>query len=94
MAQKSPIPNGNLDALRPALIRSTSNFTIPAPPVTAASLNGDAAEVVDGVLELVDGSAYCGISFGAEKKSVSGECVFQTGPVFTELVFITLLRFL
>lgn len=33
----------------------------------------------DAVLELSDGTAYRGISFGAEDKSVAGECVFQTG---------------
>ncbi|PWN91267.1 putative URA2-multifunctional pyrimidine biosynthesis protein [Acaromyces ingoldii] len=33
------------------------------------------------VLELVDGTAYRGISFGAPGKSISGECVFQTGMV-------------
>ncbi|KAJ3572061.1 hypothetical protein NP233_g3336 [Leucocoprinus birnbaumii] len=86
MSQKIPVPNGHLDALRPSLLRTHSDFTIaPAPPVTAASLSEDAAEVIDGVLELADGSAYTGISFGAEKKSISGECVFQTGMVgYTE----------
>jgi len=33
------------------------------------------------VLELADGTALHGISFGAQNKSVSGECVFQTGMV-------------
>lgn len=32
----------------------------------------------DMVLELADGLALCGHSFGADK-SISGECVFQTG---------------
>jgi len=32
-------------------------------------------------LELKDGSAYQGYSFGAEGKSVAGELVFQTGMV-------------
>ncbi len=32
----------------------------------------------DMVLELADGLALAGLSFGAEK-SVAGECVFQTG---------------
>lgn len=31
------------------------------------------------VLELADGTAYQGFSFGAQDKSISGECVFQTG---------------
>jgi len=34
---------------------------------------------VDAVLELQDGAAYAGVSFGASGKSVTGECVFQTG---------------
>ena len=33
------------------------------------------------VLELADKTELQGISFGAEGKSVSGECVFQTGMV-------------
>ncbi|KXN91343.1 Protein pyrABCN [Leucoagaricus sp. SymC.cos] len=86
MSQKLSVPNGHLDTLRPALLRANSDFTtIPAPPVTAASLSEDVTEIVDGVLELADGSAYCGIGFGAGKKSISGECVFQTGMVgYTE----------
>jgi carbamoyl-phosphate synthase / aspartate carbamoyltransferase len=67
--------------VRPILARAASNFPasatdgMPAPPVTAAH-NGEEPE---GVLELADGSAFRGISFGAEGKSVAGECVFQTG---------------
>ncbi|CAA7267824.1 unnamed protein product [Cyclocybe aegerita] len=58
---------------------------LPASPVTAPPLREDGSEAVDGVLELMDGSAYRGISFGAEGKSVAGECVFQTGMVgYTE----------
>jgi len=33
----------------------------------------------DSALHLADGSVFSGISFGAEGKSVAGECVFQTG---------------
>lgn len=33
----------------------------------------------DAILELADGATYSGISFGARDKSISGECVFQTG---------------
>ena len=73
---------------RPGLLRSSSSFVNgyphavePAPPVTAPpAINGEnslSASVA--VLELADGSAFKGISFGAEGKSVSGECVFQTG---------------
>jgi carbamoyl-phosphate synthase/aspartate carbamoyltransferase len=51
----------------------------------AASFSSDGAEWLDGVLELADGSAYRGISFGAEGKSISGECVFQTGLAFSRI---------
>lgn len=37
------------------------------------------AEAGKMVFELADGAIYEGYSFGAEGKSVSGECVFQTG---------------
>lgn len=88
MSQNSLVPDGNLDNLRPALVRAASNFTnAPLPPVTAPSFTGDLTETIDGVLELADGSAYCGISFGAEMKSVSGECVFQTGSMRLQRVF-------
>ena len=51
---------------------------------SSAEINGkgsDASALIDRkmVLELADGTAYEGISFGAQGKSVSGECVFQTG---------------
>ncbi|KAG2002539.1 aspartate carbamoyltransferase [Coprinopsis cinerea AmutBmut pab1-1] len=69
---------------RPELSRSPSLFAhVPASPVTGPVQ--DDANAVDGVLELADGTAYRGISFGAEGKSVAGECVFQTGMVgYTE----------
>ena len=53
--------------------------SLPASPVTSPSLRDDGSELADGILELIDGSAYRGISFGAEGKSIAGECVFQTG---------------
>jgi carbamoyl-phosphate synthase/aspartate carbamoyltransferase len=37
----------------------------------------------DAVLELADGLALSGHAFGAQK-SISGECVFQTGTPFLE----------
>ncbi|KAJ3516598.1 hypothetical protein NLJ89_g1020 [Agrocybe chaxingu] len=72
--------------VRPGLSRMVSIFpNLPASPVTAPPLREDGSEAVDGVLELIDGSAFRGISFGAEGKSVAGECVFQTGMVgYTE----------
>lgn len=41
------------------------------------------------VLELADGVAYAGFGFGAEGKSVSGECVFQTGPWVSRRLVLT-----
>ncbi|THH31670.1 hypothetical protein EUX98_g2495 [Antrodiella citrinella] len=57
----------------------------PAPPVAAPSTLQGALVGSDAVLELADGTAFRGISFGAEGKSIAGECVFQTGMVgYTE----------
>ncbi|KAG5641186.1 hypothetical protein DXG03_005797 [Asterophora parasitica] len=72
--------------VRPVFSRTLSgSANIPAPPVTAAPVLEDGSEQPEGVLELADGSAYRGISFGAEGKSIAGECVFQTGMVgYTE----------
>lgn len=64
---------------RPSLSRSVSkaNGNLVQPicfaPVQARHT------LFDAVLELSDGTAYRGISFGAEDKSVAGKCVFQTG---------------
>jgi carbamoyl-phosphate synthase/aspartate carbamoyltransferase len=52
---------------------------LPVPPVAIASLGDNSVETQDGVLELSDGSAFRGVSFGAEGRSVTGECIFQTG---------------
>lgn len=62
---------------RPALSRAASGM--PAPPVTARLVQSTESPTTDAVLELVDGTAFRGISFGAEGKSIAGECVFQTG---------------
>lgn len=73
---------------RPGLLRSPSSFSGfqgavgPSPPVTTppvSNANHPLPTHVEAVLELGDGSAFRGISFGAEGKSVAGECVFQTG---------------
>ncbi|KAJ6510119.1 isoaspartyl dipeptidase-like protein [Mycena vitilis] len=67
---------------RPPLARMTS-ANGPAAPIIASANSPGVAE--DAVLELSDGSAFRGISFGAQGKSVSGEFVFQTGMVgYTE----------
>ena len=41
----------------------------------------------DCALHLADGSIFRGISFGAEGKSVAGECVFQTGQHLSQYAF-------
>ncbi|KAI6001789.1 hypothetical protein EDD15DRAFT_2541398 [Pisolithus albus] len=77
-----------MSTFRPSLSRSGSNLGRangqPAPPVTfAPSRVGNSPQ--DAVLEMSDGTAYRGYSFGAEDVSVAGECVFQTGMVgYTE----------
>jgi len=78
MTQKITIPLEQAD--RPSFPRTQSDATMPMPPLAATTLTEDKSKVIDGVLELADRSAYCGFSFGAEK-SISGECVFQTGFV-------------
>ncbi|KAG1744993.1 uncharacterized protein EDB91DRAFT_1122034 [Suillus paluster] len=75
------------DGLRPSFARSQSNYGFPAPSVTFSPLSDDddMFSSNEAVLKLNDGSAFRGISFGAEDKSVAGECVFQTGMVgYTE----------
>lgn len=66
-------------AVRPALQRTgtASRLPSPAPPATSAPVIGN--QDTDMVLELADGTALRGVSFGAQGKSISGECVFQTG---------------
>ncbi|GJJ14186.1 hypothetical protein Clacol_008448 [Clathrus columnatus] len=60
----------------------------PTPPVTALPImdvKDPLPPFSEAVLELEDGTAYKGRNFGALGKSVSGECVFQTGMVgYTE----------
>lgn len=50
----------------------------PHRPVSAINPTDERSATI-ATLVLKDGSSYEGISFGAEAKSVSGECVFQTG---------------
>ncbi|KAF9430642.1 hypothetical protein BGZ94_005450 [Podila epigama] len=67
----------------PAQVRATVKApaaTYPMPPVTAPPCDQAETSTV-ATLVLQDGSSYQGISFGAETKSISGECVFQTGMV-------------
>lgn len=76
----SSLTNGVSDP-PPALSRVASGMLngYPAAPVVAPASN--AANVTDAVLELADGTAFRGFSFGADGKSVAGECVFQTGEL-------------
>lgn len=70
-----PAPAANATPL-PAL--SPRSPTAPHRPVTAY----EDKDVTTAALVLQDGSSYQGISFGAEGKSISGECVFQTGKLW------------
>lgn len=70
-----PAPAANATPL-PAL--SPRSPSAPHRPVTAY----EDKDVTTAALVLQDGSSYQGISFGSEKKSISGECVFQTGKFF------------
>lgn len=64
---------------RLAISRSVSKANDnPVQPISFAPVQARHTSL-DAVLELSDGTAYRGISFGAEEKSVAGECVFQTG---------------
>jgi carbamoyl-phosphate synthase/aspartate carbamoyltransferase len=70
-----------INSRRPPIYRTTSTANDgPAPPITPVFESSQSSSV-DAVLELSDGSTFRGISFGAEGKSVAGECVFQTGPL-------------
>lgn len=80
-AQAQSLPASISPAQRNALMESAppSRSPSPAPPVTLAPMGHEGAPRM--VLELADKTEFQGISFGAEGKSVSGECVFQTGMV-------------
>ena len=81
-SSSASVLNSNEPTLRPAITRSQSYAPngIPAPPIAAPQIRAsETKDAPDAVLELIDGTAFCGISFGAQRKSVAGECVFQTG---------------
>ncbi len=82
MALSNPAHKTNV--VRPVIARSASNYPngYPEAPI-AVTLAQDEVQLKDAVLELADGTAFRGISFGAEGKSVAGECVFQTGARFS-----------
>jgi carbamoyl-phosphate synthase/aspartate carbamoyltransferase len=56
--------------------RSPRSPTAPHRPAAALE---DPKDVTTAAFVLKDGTSFQGISFGSESKSISGECVFQTG---------------
>ena len=52
-----------------------------------SNMTDSSSKNANAILELSDGSAYQGISFGATDKSVAGECVFQTGKPYTNILY-------
>ncbi|KAL0086645.1 hypothetical protein F4703DRAFT_1941887 [Phycomyces blakesleeanus] len=94
MASNIPIPpvtaagtahNTSLGAriLAPAANATPLPFTprSPSAPHRAVTAVDNPKDVTTAALVLQDGASYQGISFGSETKSISGECVFQTGMV-------------
>ncbi|KAL0073544.1 hypothetical protein J3Q64DRAFT_1878422 [Phycomyces blakesleeanus] len=69
-----PVPAANSTPL-PFSLRSHSG---PQPAATAIE---NPKDVTTAAFILQDGASFQGVSFGAEGKSISGECVFQTGMV-------------
>lgn len=57
-----------------SIVRNNNGILYPA-TAQPAGVESD----YDTALELEDGSVNFGYSFGAKGKSISGECVFQTG---------------
>lgn len=68
-----------LPTSRPGLSRTATAAIAPGPAAPATYPPLAQSQDASMVLELADGTAYAGTSFGAEGKSISGECVFQTG---------------
>jgi carbamoyl-phosphate synthase/aspartate carbamoyltransferase len=97
MSSNFPIPPVAAGGTAPATISSIAGVHIPAPaanatPLPALSPRSPSAphrpvtsfeekDATTATLVLKDGSSYQGISFGSESKSISGECVFQTGKL-------------
>lgn len=92
MTTKFPIPSIDAAGTAPAI---TTGARIPAPAANATPLPFvsphspsephrpvtafDDKDVTTAAFVLQDGTSYQGISFGSQSKSISGECVFQTG---------------
>jgi carbamoyl-phosphate synthase / aspartate carbamoyltransferase len=73
-ANSIPAPAANSRVLQRSTPKTPAG---PHKPVTA--FTGEEKDLTIATLALQDGSYYQGISFGSEKKSISGEMVFQTG---------------
>lgn len=100
MSSNFPIPSVAAAGTAPATTSSVGGAHIPAPaanatPLPALSPRSPSAphrpvtafedkDVTTATLVLQDGSSYQGISFGSEAKSISGECVFQTGKMVSK----------
>jgi carbamoyl-phosphate synthase/aspartate carbamoyltransferase len=54
----------------------------PTDPHRPAAALEDPKDVTTAAFVLKDGTSFQGISFGSETKSISGECVFQTGKFY------------
>lgn len=78
MAPSILIPPVNAADSGAANAHSSSSAAPAFRPVVAVE---DYTDVTTGALLLQDGTVFQGVSFGAEGKSISGECVFQTGMV-------------
>lgn len=83
MALSNPPNPANL--ARPIITRAVNSFRAGPPPISSPLYREDRENSTDAVLELGDGTTYRGIEFGAEGKSVAGECVFQTGRPVSDL---------
>jgi carbamoyl-phosphate synthase / aspartate carbamoyltransferase len=76
------VSSQSTSSVRPLFGRAASSYTKPnnaPPPVSSPLFKNEQSPPMDAILELGDGSTFRGIGFGAEGKSVAGECVFQTG---------------
>ncbi|GAA5810447.1 dihydroorotate dehydrogenase [Mucor flavus] len=92
MASSIPVPSVNGTAPMNSLLAHITAPAANATPITrsprsptaphrpAAALE-DPKDVTTAAFVLKDGTSFQGISFGSESKSISGECVFQTGMV-------------
>lgn len=104
MASNFPVPPVTAAGTAPATV--VSHNLIPAPAANATPLPisprsptaphrpvsamEDPKDVTTAALVLQDGTSFQGISFGSEAKSISGECVFQTGMTRAKAIYYKL----